>query len=776
MALAEVLVLTQQAASQAALPPIRIGLEAQCAPEEPPLVEAKITPPQLRDTVVSRPRLMKGLDAGARTAVTLVSAPVGHGKSTLVRAWCESQTSALAWVNLDALDNDPVRLWTYITAAIDRIRPGLAERALQRMAHGSAAVEPTIDEVMNAIGGYGKPVTLVLDDLHVLTERQAVESIDQAMKHAPHNLRLILSTRRDPALAIPRLRAAQELTELRAADLCFTTLEARALLVERAGLELSDELLESLVERTQGWPAALVLAGLWLRTVDDLGDAVSRFGGDQHFVADYLSTEVLASLDDERRRFLQALAVLGECSPELCDAVLGSSDSANNLVELEHANLFVSRLERGELFSIHPLFAEYARAQLEASTPGGAAQIHRRAASWLHSQGRPIEAMAHAAAAGDQHALADLLAEQHLSLIRGGNGWTLLHWVRTLGDEVLGAHPEVAVAAAITTIMLNAGAMERRRYLGLAHPARAAIPGPTGAYVECSALICRGLAVEDSVGAAVSDSGRAVELAQGRQPELLDGALAAQARALYLAGDVRQAQAAGLDCLREPSVTSRPPTLIHVHSTLALVAVEQGRLHAARMHAEQARDLVGRVGCRRSWLGANAGMAMGTVLEREGRLAEAEREFTSAEHFLRDDVPTVHYAWLLLLMARVRVARGRLGRAAEAMSLAAEALAELSDAGVIGGLMTQVERELGLAEARACTGAVLEAPSEAELAVLGPLVANLSTREIGQRLFLSDNTVRSHRRALYRKLGVHSRAEAAARAAALGLLDEALTG
>ena len=245
-------------------------------------------------------------------------------------------------------------------------------------------------------------------------------------------------------------------------------------------LELSDEQIDVLVERTEGWPAALVLAGLWLRTVDDPSSAVSAFGGDHRFVADYLSTEVLAALDDDRRAFLESVAVLGQFTPELCDAVLDRSDSAETLAELEHANLFVSRLERDDWFRIHQLFAEYAQAQLEASDPGASSRIHLRAATWLRAQGRPIEAIAHASAAGEHEVVAELLAEQHLALIRSGAGRTLLRWASTLPDDVLVAHPEVAVHAAIAAVIVSAR-----------HDGAASLPGVSSTRREPTDPRCR---------------------------------------------------------------------------------------------------------------------------------------------------------------------------------------------------------------------------------------------------------------------------------------------
>ena len=185
-------------------------------------------------------------------------------------------------------------------------------------------------------------------------------------------------------------------------------------------------------------------------------------------MVEYLSGEVLAALGEDRRTLLQEVAVLGEFTAELCDDVLGRTDSASRLAELERSNLFVSRLERGGWFRIHSLFAEYARAQLALLDPDAPARIHRRAAEWFRSRGLPAEAVAHAAAAGDHELVAQLLVEYHLSLIRGGAGRTLLRWVRTLPDDVIVEHPELAVAAATAAMLVGGRTIELRRMLQLA--------------------------------------------------------------------------------------------------------------------------------------------------------------------------------------------------------------------------------------------------------------------------------------------------------------------
>jgi len=250
-------------------------------------------------------------------------------------------------------------------------------------------------------------------------------------------------------------------------------------------------------------------------------------------------------------------------------------------------------------------------------------------------------------------------------------------------------------------------------------------------------------------------------------------ALAGLSRALYFAGELDEAWLAASRAIEHPDSARRPPGYALARSTLALVAADQGRLASARGHAERARAIVGRITSCRSWLGANGAVALGTVLAGEGDLAGAEREFAYTERFYADEVATVHHAHLLVRLADVRCRRGRLDDADATLCRAHEAIAELADSGTVPPLAAQVERELEQARRQAGGGELLEGPSDAELAVLRLLTTDLSARQIAGELFLSPNTVRSHTRAIYQKLGVRSRADAVARADALGLLGKA---
>jgi LuxR family transcriptional regulator, maltose regulon positive regulatory protein len=736
------------------------------------LAQAKLAAPRLPPRLVDRPRLTEALDSGDATGtrLTLVAAPAGFGKTTAVLAWCAERP--LAWITLDAGDNDPVRLWTYVATAIDGVREGLGRGALQRLRLAGGAIEAAIDELMNGLGSLTEDVVIVLDDLHTVTDEECLASIDYALERMPAAARLIAISRADPALRLARRRAAGALVELRASDLAFTRSEAGELVTQHGGVDLGVEEMQALHERTEGWPAALLLASIWLRTVDDPRRALREFGGGHRFVADYLSQEVVASLDADTQTFLLSASVLGRFTADLCDSVLSRSDSASILARLERGNLLVSRLEHGGWYRVHPLLAEFAAAELGAVDPEAATEIHRRAGLWLEEHGLAVEAAQHAAAAEDHDLVARILVEHHLTLIRTGGARTLLRWVRSLPDDTLLGHPELAVGGATAAGMVGGSSLEQRRLLGLAERARTERPDRFSPYAATVAAMVRAATVDGDVGLSVEAGRQAVELAEAGVDSVFVAAHAGHARALYFAGDLDAAWAAAMRALEHPDAERRPPGHSLARSTLALVAVEQRHLTSARTHAETAKAIVGRLGGSRSWIGANAAAAVGAVQEAEGHLAEAEREFAYAERFFRDEVATVHHTWLLVVLARIRCGRGRLDASRTTLRAALDELSELADGGRLASLAAAVSAELERATARAGTGEILELPSEAELAVLRQLASDLSTREIGGELFLSANTVRTHARAIYRKLRVSSRADAVARAGELGLLPD----
>jgi LuxR family transcriptional regulator, maltose regulon positive regulatory protein len=738
----------------------------------PPIAEAKLAAPRLRANAVPRPRLLDALDGADEAAAALVAAPPGYGKTTIVRTWCAQREAALAWVTLDAGDNDPTRLWSYVATAADRVRNGLGRGALQRLMLAGGSIEFAVDELMNALATFDRELVIVLDDLHEVTDNECLSSIDHALARLPPSVRFVMITRTDPALELAALRAGGSLVELRTDNLAFTTDEVRALLVERGEIDLGARDIETLRRRTDGWPAALVLASVWLRELDDPRRAVSQFGGEHRFVAEYLSQVTLGTLDDDTRGFLLRASALGRITAELCDDVLDRSDSASKLKSLERSNLLVTRLERGGWYRIHPLFAEFARFRLASEAPDAEREINRRAAHWCLDRGLLVEAVEHAFAGAEYGIVANILVENHNALIRTGRSRTLLRYIRALPGSLISEHLELAVAAAVATTVVGQGALERRRFLEVVRRAQVATPGRVSRYVEASAAAARAMAIEPDIAGAVREGRHAVSLALAGEDESAVFSLSVCATALYFAGDLQEAWAMAMQAVEHPDIERRAVGHAMARVPLALVALDRGQLDAARIHAEKAKSILGDIGSSRSWPGAQAAAALGNVSAAEGNLAQAEQELAHAERLFRDEVASVQHTWLLLLLARVRCRRGRLDAAESGLASASAAIRELGEGGRLRALADEVEAEIVEAVTRARSGEMLAPPSAAELTVLRLLATDLTAPEIADQLCLSANTVRSHTRALYRKLGVGTRADAVARAAKLGLLEQ----
>jgi LuxR family maltose regulon positive regulatory protein len=407
------------------------------------VIEPKLLLPRVHAGTLRRARLLEMLDGDGSSALTVFDAGVGYGKTTLVRSWCAERPEAVIWMTLDAAHDDPKRLWTHLATAIERLGDGLAGRALSSLAVRGAPIETAVDELMNGLVAFGRSVAIVLDDLHTVKGEASVRSVGHAIKRLPVNARLLVFTRSDPPIGLARLRARRALTEIRARELAFTVDEARKLIAHE-GIGLSSEGVEVLVERTEGWPAGLYLAALWLRELDDPDEGVRAFAGSARQVGDYLADEALSALEPKTRDFLLRTSVLGRFTPELCDAVLGRQDSSTVLAELARSNMFLVALDaRGEWYRYHHLFGEVLQLEVGREV---ARELRRRAAGWCRSRGLVEDAIEYSAAAEDAQIVAELLLEHHLEFIWGGRLGEFLGWVRWLPPDLLLAHPLLAAA------------------------------------------------------------------------------------------------------------------------------------------------------------------------------------------------------------------------------------------------------------------------------------------------------------------------------------------
>ncbi len=427
----------------------------QAAVEQDTLVATKVRLPSSRPDLVPRPRLMAQLDRQAQRGLVLVCAPAGYGKTVLLTEWARRGRRQAAWLSLDAADNDPARFWRHILAALEQVRPGIGDSL------GSLSGPPTpsllealatalINDLVADPGA--DDILLVLDDYHLIDAAVIHGFVGFLLEHRPPSLHLLLASRADPPLALARLRAREELGELRIAELRFTAGEAAALLRQAAGWadrELPDTAVRALASRTEGWAAGLQLAALSLRGQPDVTGFIAAFTGSHRHVLDYLTEEVLERLSEDIREFLMKTSVLDRLSGPLCDAVTGRTDSQARLEQVERAGLFLVPLDevRG-WWRYHHLFADLLRARL-GRAPEQAAQLHRNAASWYYEHGLADDAIHHTLAAGDTTRAARLV-EEHFDTVFNlrGEEATIGRWLPALPDGVVRARPRLLLAQA----------------------------------------------------------------------------------------------------------------------------------------------------------------------------------------------------------------------------------------------------------------------------------------------------------------------------------------
>ena len=423
-----------------------------------PVVETKLLLPRPRRDVVLRPRLADLLLRGAQVPLTLVSAPAGFGKTTLLASWFATATSTpdghvVAWVSLDERDREATSFWTYVLLALDRAVPGAVAGALTLLQSGQATVEVVLAGVVNELSVHSGEVTVVLDDYHLAEGVQVAAGMAFLLDHLPPQLRLVIGTRADPALPLSRLRARGELVEIRASDLRFTPEEVSSYLNELNGLELTAADLAALEARTEGWVAALQLAALSLRGRDDRTGFIAGFAGDDRFVVDYLVEEVLSRQPDDVRRFLLDTSILDRLHGSLCDAVsplperAGSPNGRARLEALDRANLFLVALDdnRG-WYRYHQLFGDVLHAHLLDERPEDVAALHRRAAGWHAAAGHVEAAVRHALAADDTEGAAVLVELHFRALGRERREDLLRRWAHELPTEVLRDRPVLGIA------------------------------------------------------------------------------------------------------------------------------------------------------------------------------------------------------------------------------------------------------------------------------------------------------------------------------------------
>ena len=732
------------------------------------LLVTKLHPPPRRPQTIARDRLVERLQPEPGRRLTLIVAPAGSGKTTLLSAWRELEAPGrpIAWMSLDEGDNDPIVLWSHLIAALRRVCPAIGELGLPGPIAAARGRDLVLLRLVNDLAEQGD-VALILDDFHRLSAGEARDSVAWLVDNAPSTFQLVLSTRSEPALPLAAMRAHGELFEVRADELGFTVGEADALLNGELELGLVRDDVEKLVQRTEGWPAGLYLAALSLQGVDDRHAFVSGFDGRSRHVVDFLVDEVLTAHDPAMQDLMIRSSVLERLCGPLCDAVLEQDGAGELLSALSRTNLFLVPLDdRGQWFRFHHVFARLLRVELENRLPGAAPTLHRRAYLWHRDHGSVEEAMEHALEAGAFDEAAELFAAWHFPYMGLGRYATLIGWLRRLPRELVLGDPRLLLAEAWIS-----------SDLGKEHEASAAIaaieqlgriddgPLPNGfSSLESSLATLRALHSWGDIGAAYENADRAVRL-EGLQSPRRDMVCSALGYALYFRGEFDAADPWLAQAAELAEANAHPTVAAYSLAYRSFVALEHGRLEEQSLLAETAMTLAEEHGL--DDVVGDAWVAVGLSLAAHGRADEALPRLERGLGIARLHGHAHELVHGLIRQATTLRAAGASDAARSAIAEARTIADSCTDIGFLEDRLAALERQ-PRARPRPREGESML--SERELVVLRMLGGHLSEREIGRELYLSHNTVHSHTKSIYRKLGVSSRAEAVEQARALRLL------
>ncbi|HEY3081528.1 MAG TPA: LuxR C-terminal-related transcriptional regulator [Chloroflexota bacterium] len=643
------------------------------------LLRTKLTPPPPRPGLVSRPRLIDLLADGLRRRLTLVSAPAGFGKTTLIAEYRSIPHPGgtglpIGWVALDEGDNDPTRFWSYVVAGLQTLDPEPSDAALQMLRSPQPApLDAVVATLIDDLSTLSEDVALVLDDYHVIESEAVHRSLTYLVEHLPPRLHLVLLSRTDPPLPLARLRARGHLVEVRAADLRFTSEEADRFLRETMGLELEPGDIAALEAGTEGWVAGLQLAALSLRGRPDPGAFIAGFAGSHRYVVDYLVEEVLQRLPARLQSFLTRTAVLDRLCGGLCDAVTGDGGGHATLELLERLNLFIVPLdEERRWYRYHHLFTGALRFRLRQTRPELLPELHLRAATWYEANGFLAEAVGHALA-GDPERAADLIGRAADRLAETGQMATLRGWIESLPEELVQSRLGLCIAHAWT--LLVDGDVERaaervgqaERLVG----AYADSADPASARGQILAVRAPLALVAGDVTAAIDLGHRALELLPpqesiGRGVTALTLGMAHQ-----LQGDWAAAERAYWQAAQIGETTGSQLVRLSALGCVAELRAVHGEL---RRSAELSRQIVAlaSAGHQTLPLGAVGHIGLAHVEREWNRLESADAHVRAALALVEDTGVQVLVVESWLVQALIQRSRGDLAGATAAVAHAGE--------------------------------------------------------------------------------------------------------
>jgi LuxR family transcriptional regulator, maltose regulon positive regulatory protein len=730
--------------------------------------QAELRAPVLRRELVERTDLTDRLLEAHDAAVVVVVAPVGYGKTTLVAQWAEADPRPFGWLSASPRTDDPVILLRYLALVLDSLEP-LDAATFAELFAGADLMSVLLPRLNRALSATSRPFVLVLDGVDSLQGSESAAVLEALADHVPPGSQLVLTSRGEPPIPLAQLRASGRMLSIGPESLAMSEAEA-ATLLQAVGVDLDPHALATLVQRAEGWPAALYLAALALRDAYDREEAAELFTGDDRLVADYLRNEALTAISDRSRDFLFRTSVLDQLSGPLCDAVAERSDSANVLDDLAESNLFVVPLDRRrEWYRYHHLFSDMLRAELRRREPALEPVLHQRASAWLEDQGDTDGAIDHARAAGDLERVAALVWSSAPALLTTGREATVARWLDGSTLDEIAEYPPLALTKAWWCLTAgDTAAVEH--WTTVASNGDPADPLPGGTSLRAAVALLGALTGKDGLTRMRDDAAVAFELDRAGSPyrpiaRFLEGSAA------RLLGDRELARARLEEGARLGGALS-PAVYTHCLHQLALLAVDDGEWSEAGALLDRALQVLDQY-----FLSERPAMAglYGTASlahARAGAMVEARAESKHGLWLLEMLVGVA--PWIVvetgLVLARTNLLLGDIGTARTLVQQTERVLHSYPDAGALPEQLRELERML---DAEAVPVGLEATPlTPAEMRVLRYLPTHLSFEAIADELFVSRNTVKTQAIAVYRKLGVTSRARAVEEARGLGLIEQ----
>jgi LuxR family maltose regulon positive regulatory protein len=692
----------------------------------------------------------------------------------LVAQWAATATEErpAAWLSLDPGDNDPARFWMYVIEALRSVLPGIGAASLATLrAPGVNLLEEALPALVNELADVPDQLVLVLDDYHAIQDKRIHEGMAALIEHLPATFRIVMTSRVEPPLAVGTLRARAQLNEIGAVQLRFSLSEAESMLNDVHGLGLTPEIVRRVHDRTEGWAAGLYLAVLSIRGREDANGFVESITGSDRRVVDYLAAEVLGEQSGAELALLLHTSVLDRFCAPLCDAVTGARDSRAMLDRIERVNYFLIPLDpRHEWYRYHHLFGELLRHELDRREPGRAAELHDRAGRWFLDAGMVSEAIGHLTAAGELDAASELIYSHWLAFTNAGQRETVALWMGDLPHGYIVADGRLCLAQARTALTVGERD-EVLRWVDLAAQAPSHNPGDDLELGE------EATAVRAAAWQLLGDMRQAEQLAGRLAP--LDGSSNWHSLAACLLGTSARSFDANDDArvLFETALklgSGAPNFIVSIIALgrLALIAADRGDWRGCAGKIEEVFDVVRANGLEEYWICSSAHMARGRLFRHDRRLTEARAELERAVSLARRGAGLVELSFALTTLADMRQELGDRPAARELVLEARELISRCADPGTLAPrLVERSETSLRLVvDLSGARPVVTDELTAREQSVLGLLPTGLSAREIGHELGISRDTVKTHTKRIYQKLGVSSRRNAVARGRELGLL------